>query len=291
MTSFPLRELRAEDADAVAALFVGTFGDARKLDAEEIRTWVRNTELRDEWLRVLEADGRIVGYGDIWPHDDALDLDVAAPGQWEAFFDWAEAEARERGIPEVRVQVPHGHELAQVAAARGYEAWRFSYTMEIDLADRPTPVVPDGFELRTYEDRDAEAVRTTVNEAFVEDPFSQEATEEVFREFFLGGRGFDPALWVLAWDGDELAGSALSYPVHGSDTELGWVANLAVRPPWRRRGLGEALLLSAFARLYDRGLRRVGLGVDSQNVTGALRLYERVGMRKVQQSDTWRLSL
>lgn len=291
MTSFPLRELRAEDAEAVAALFVGTFGDARKLDAEEIRTWVRNTELRDEWLRVLDADGRIVGYGDIWPHDDALDLDVAAPGHWEVFFDWAEAEARERRIPQMRVQVPHGHELARVAAARGYEPWRFSYTMEIDLADRPSPVVPDGFELRTYEDRDSEAVRATVNQAFAEDPLSQEATKEIFREFFLGGRGFDPALWVLAWDGDELAGSALSYPVHGSDTELGWVANLAVRPPWRRRGLGGALLLSAFARLYDRGLRRVGLGVDSQNVTGALRLYERVGMRKVQQSDSWRRSL
>jgi ribosomal protein S18 acetylase RimI-like enzyme len=65
------------------------------------------------------------------------------------------------------------------------------------------------------------------------------------------------------------------------------VGTLAVRPRWRRRGLGEALLRAAFAALYERGRRRVGLGVDAENVTGALRLYERVGMRVIRQSDNW----
>ena len=54
MSSFRLRQLREDDAEAAASLCVETFGDARKLDAGEIRSWLRNTELRDEWLRVLE---------------------------------------------------------------------------------------------------------------------------------------------------------------------------------------------------------------------------------------------
>ena len=53
------------------------------------------------------------------------------------------------------------------------------------------------------------------------------------------------------------------------DPELGWIGTLGVRPAWRRRGLGEALLRAAFAELFARGRRRVGLGVDTENVTGA----------------------
>ena len=60
-----------------------------------------------------------------------------------------------------------------------------------------------------------------------------------------------------------------------------------MRKPWRRRGLGETLLRAAFRELYLRGRRRVGLGVDAENVTGALRLYERVGMHVMRRGDNW----
>jgi ribosomal protein S18 acetylase RimI-like enzyme len=61
--------------------------------------------------------------------------------------------------------------------------------------------------------------------------------------------------------------------------EAGWIASLAVRKPWRRRGLGEALLLRSLGQFYERGERVVQLGVDAENPSGATRLYERVGMR------------
>jgi ribosomal protein S18 acetylase RimI-like enzyme len=280
-----MRELRTEDAEAVAALFVECYGRARLLDPEEVRSWLRNTEFEPAWLRVLEEDGRVVGYGDIWPQERDLTLDVAAPGRWEAFFDWAEREARERGIPLVRVQAPHGNELAALARARGYEPWRHSLTMEVALAERPDAPPPGG--ARPYRADDESALIAALNEAFAEDPFFHRVGAANFREFYLGSRGFDPALWMLAWDGDELAGFSLAYPLRGSDAGLGWVGTLGVRAPWRRHGLGEALLRTSFADLWDRGLRRVGLGVDAQNVTGALRLYERVGMRQVQRSDNY----
>jgi mycothiol synthase len=292
MSSSRLRRLQAEDAEPVAALFRETYGDARRLDAEEIRSWLRNKEIEPEWLQVLEEEGRVVGYGDIWVQEDEVALDVAAPGRWSSFFDWAESAARERGRPRVRVNPPAGHEVAAIAEERGYRPWRSSFTMEIDLHERPPePSAPDGLTLRSYAAADEESLRTALNAAFADDPFWHTVTPPNFQEFYLRARGFDPSLWLLAWDGADLAGFVLGYPERSGDATLGWVGTLGVLRAWRRRGLGEALLRHSFAKLYDRGLRRVGLGVDAENVTGALRLYERVGMRKTRQVDNWVLDL
>jgi mycothiol synthase len=287
-----LRELRDDDAQRVAELFVEAFGDARRLDAHEIRSWLRNTELKPEWLRVLEDGDGVVGYGDIVVEGGEVALDVAAPGRWEVFFEWAEGEARRRGLGRVRVYVPAGHELADVASARGYRLWRSSYTMEIALDEPPPDVhVPDGIDVRSYDGADAAALRAAIDDAFADDPFHHPLSEGGFREFYLGARGFDPTLWLLAWDGRELAGFVLAFAERVGEPDLGWVGTLGVRGRWRRRGLGEALLRAAFRDLHGRGLRGVGLGVDAENVTGALRLYERVGMRVTRRADNWVLDL
>jgi mycothiol synthase len=292
MSSSRLRSLRPEDAERVAALFEEAYGDDRRLDAEEIRSWLRNEEFEPGWLQVLEESGRVVGYGDIWVQDDEVALDVAAPGRWAAFFDWAESAAREHGRPRVRLNPPAGHEVAAIAERRGYRPWRSSFTMEIGLHERPPePPVPDILTLRSYAAADKEPVRKALNAAFADDPLWHAVTPSNFREFYLRARGFDPSLWLLAWDGADLAGLVLGYPERSGDVTLGWVGTLGVLRAWRRRGLGEALLGHAFSRLYDRGLRRVGLGVDAENVTGALRLYERAGMRKTRQVDNWVLDL
>ena len=283
--SSSLRELRDADAEAVAALFVEAFGDARRLDAEEIRSWLAIRELKAEYLRVLDVGGRVVGYGDIWPDAGVVALDVAAPGHWSAFFEWSEEFARVNGFPKARVFTPADHELAAVAEARGYRPWRSSFTMELALPV-DGPILPEGIEIRPYRPAvDADVVRSAENEAFIGDPFHHDVSPERFADVYLGARGFDPGLWLLAWDGDELAGFVLAYAERVGDPELGWVGTLGVRAPWRRRGLGEGLLRAAFVALHDRGLRRAGLGVDTENVTGALRLYERVGMRVVQRYD------
>ena len=94
MSSSRLRQLREDDADAVAALFIEAWGEARRMDGAEIREWFNNQALKPENLLVLEQDGRAVGYFDVWVEDDVADLDVAAPGFWDEAFDHAENRAR-----------------------------------------------------------------------------------------------------------------------------------------------------------------------------------------------------
>jgi mycothiol synthase len=86
---------------------------------------------------------------------------------------------------------------------------------------------------------------------------------------------FDPALWFVVRDGEEIAAVMRNEPDRSG---AGFVGALGVRKPWRRRGIAQALLQHAFAEFYGRGKRRVALGVDAENPTGATRLYERAGM-------------
>ena len=92
--------------------------------------------------------------------------------------------------------------------------------------------------------------------------------------------------WITM-DGEEIAGLNYCRPHFHADQELGWVASLGVRRPWRKRGLGLALLRHSFHEFYRRGKRKVGLGVDAENLTGALRLYEKAGMRVHQTHDRY----
>jgi mycothiol synthase len=291
MNSSLLRELRAEDAEQVAALFADAFGGARKLDAHEVASWLRDPDLSSENLRVLEEDGRVVGYGDVAPRGDILFVDLAAPGRWAELIEWAEGQVVALGLKTASLFAPHEHELAQIAAARAYEKRRESLTMEIGFDTLPPAGDFGGLELRTYRDDDHDAVIAALNDAFSEDPFFQEVTAARFGERFLGRHDFDPTLWLLAWDGDDLAGFALDYPQLGTDAGLGHVNWLGVRKPWRRQGLAEALLRQSFRELYARGKHRTALGVDAQNVTGALRVYERVGMHVTHRFGTWQKDL
>jgi mycothiol synthase len=288
-----LRELREQDAGEVVGLYRSAFGDARRMDEREILSWARNEELRPEWLRVLEVGGRVVGYGDIWIEDDEVALEVAAPGHWRTFLEWAEAAGRAEEVSRVRVLSYAGHELANVAAGRGYRLWRSAYTLQLEFGDRPPEATlpPQNVKLRSFGPEDTEALRAALNDVFAADPFFHQVTPSGFHEFYLRARGTDSSLWLLAWDSAELAGFILPVPERPGEAGLGQIRSLGVRAAWRGRGLGQALLRAAFRELHSRGCRRVELGVDAENPTGALRLYERVGMHIARQADSWALDL
>jgi ribosomal protein S18 acetylase RimI-like enzyme len=231
----------------------------------------------------LDEAGRLAGYVDVWREDDTLGVDVAAPGRGDELFTWAEQRAGELGLAKVRAWCSADNELAAVVEARGYRYWRSALTLEVNLEERPSTELVT----RSFGAGDEEQLRLAINEVFADDPFFREHSEQEFASAYLTAPGAEPGLWLLAEDGAELAGFVLPYARRGSDATLGWVSSLGVREPWRGRGLGRGLLLAAFAALYDRGLRRVGLGVDAENSTGALTLYESAGMRQVRRSDNW----
>jgi ribosomal protein S18 acetylase RimI-like enzyme len=294
MTSSRLRQLREDDADAVAALFVEAWGDARRMDGGEIREWLDNKALNPENLLVLERDAEVVAYFDVWLEDDVADLDVAAPGFWDEAFDHAESRASALGAKRVRSFVADRHEIGDLVAGRGYRTIRASWTMEIEFGvEAPAePVLPDGIEIRPYRHpEDEQPVYDAMQEAFADHWDFHPATIENWREFNVKTRNFEADLWLVAWDGEEVAGASLNYPERFGDPGYGWIGTLGVRRPWRRRGVGEALLRRSFAALHARGLRKVRLGVDAENPTGATRLYERAGMHVLRQSNTWEREL
>jgi ribosomal protein S18 acetylase RimI-like enzyme len=153
--------------------------------------------------------------------------------------------------------------------------------MEIDLTAPPAPAsFPEGIELRPFvREEHARAVLDAQNESFRDHWGHHDLSFEQWAPRKFGRKDFDPTLWMIAWQGDAIAGFSQNRYRQG----IGWIGTLGVRRPWRKRGLGEALLLHSFAEFYRRGTTTIGLGVDAQNPTGATQLYQKVGMRAVSE--------
>ena len=163
--------------------------------------------------------------------------------------------------------------------------------MRINMDTPPTePEWPAGITLRIFNpETDMEQVYRAVDESFrdhyghVDVPFEEGL--ERFKHFMTSYEGFDPSLWFLAMDGDEIAGICLCRNHAYDNHDVGYINTLGVLRNWRKRGIGLALLRHSFAELYRRGRRMAGLGVDAQSLTGALRLYESAGMHVHQAFD------
>ena len=287
-----LRPPRREDAAAISE--VGKRFGLSDETAHDIEAWFDNPAMNIEQdARVAMRDGQIVGYGDVGDRSGdgkLLWIDVRADTVALApILDFAERRAQELAKPGGKAKVwspEHNTGWRALLEARGFGFPSFSRRMRIALGgDLPRPRWPEGVTVRTYRrDEDEKVVYDAHQEAFSEerdfekDPFD-EWVHWSYRE------PFDPELWFLALDGGEIAGIALCRPERGGDLSLGWVNILAVRKPWRRRGLGMALLQHAFRELRARGKTEAGLGVDGRNEE-ALALYTRAGMR-VERSFVW----
>jgi ribosomal protein S18 acetylase RimI-like enzyme len=153
--------------------------------------------------------------------------------------------------------------------------------MKIELPDSPAPVVPplpDGVVIRGADggEADLRAVHSVIDTAFLEHFAHQASAYEDWATTHTVGSSNDYTLWWIATVDGELAAAQIA---NGTPVESGgYIADLGTLPAYRGRGLGRALLLTAFAEFHHRGLRTVSLGVDSSNATGAAGLYESVGM-------------
>jgi len=164
----------------------------------------------------------------------------------------------------------------------GFEPVRWFFNMvRPTLNDIEVQPMPEGLVLRSIADRsgyrqlfDADA------EAFLDHWGGHDTSDEAFEEW-VSDPTFEPSLWVVAWDGGEIAGAVVNV-IDANENELlgrrrGLLDSVFVRRPWRRRGLAAALVARSLELLRERGMTSAWLGVDADNPNGALGVYERAG--------------
>lgn len=293
-----LRSVKWNDIKAVAQLILDVCtadGDPTVASTEDDikRFWTMSDVNIETDMWVVEAkDGKIVGYqefyskhahaamvGDGYVHPEYHGLGIGT-----TMLRTLENRARQEmklAEPDVRGYIRNGIAGTDTAAGQlheneGYKPTRYSWHMEIDLADVPqVPVFPDGIELRPFIlEEHNRAVYEAHEEAFSDHWGHVRGSFEDWNHYMIEREDLDPSLWFITWDGDQIAG----YSLCRYRMESGWVGTLGVRRPWRKHGLGEALLLHSFNEFYKHGTKRIGLGVDVQNPTGATRLYQKAGM-------------
>lgn len=281
------------------------------LSEEELRADWATMDLGRDARLASSRGGEVVGYAtvsaggprridmELYERPDATRREVGS-----RFLLWAEHRAKEMAVaPSSPSQRPPDACPATLqstvgagdVAARGllegagYALARGFFHMESGLGEEtPEPVVPEGLKLHVLP---GHPIRDGVSEA----------VEEAFRDHWGQAPGTltawaqrreaartRPAAWLAATAGEEVAGAVFCEERREDGGLIEW---LAVRRPWRRRGLGLALLLGAFLRLRGCGARKASLVVDSESPTGATRLYERAGMRAERSYAVYRKEL
>jgi ribosomal protein S18 acetylase RimI-like enzyme len=302
-------ELRAPTLDDVEGLTDLVNRDAGELygerdeTPESIALWLTGPGLDPATDARIVVDGDVVrGWVDIYAHPDPkywVDLRVPPSedeGVRQALFDWVEEEAGQRGAGKpgalIRFYTAGTDEpTKQLLESRGYLRIRGSYRMRIDFEAEPAePEWPEGVTVREATLDDAELAHAMQEETFQDSWEHAPQPFDEWRHWMVSHEGFDPSLWFIAEAEGEVAGISLCR-VSDVDENLAWVSVLGVRRPWRRRGLGRALLLHTFREFRRRGIPSVGLGVDAESLTGAHKLYESVGMRVVRRNDLYEKDL
>jgi mycothiol synthase len=231
---------------------------------------------------VAESAGAISGYADVGLHGEYAWLDVRATAP-DVLPDLLEAIEQRAGVKKQDAKLlgytsDADTPLRDVYESAGYRLVRHSFRMRIELdEDPPEPEFPDGFTVRTMregEERrfyDAQMASFADTWMFTVDPY------ESWRHWMVEDPAFDQALWFVAEKDDDFAGIVIARALE-SEPGVGWIRILGVVPDHRQQGVGQALLRHAFREFANRGFSAVGLGVDAENPTGAVRVYERAGM-------------
>ena len=186
-----------------------------------------------------------------------------------------------------------GRPAAKMLEGAGYELVRWFFDMvRPTLDDAPTAVpLPDGFELRPATREQYPAIWKANREAF-RDHWGGADESAAAMERFLGAPEADPSLWLIAWAGEEIAGGIIN-AIHAEENEAlglqrGWLDSVFTRRQWRRRGLARALIARSLIVLRDRGMTSAALGVDADNPSGALGMYEEAGFQVDERFNAWR---
>ena len=295
---FSVRDAVREDVDAAAAVVQA---EERALRGES--TWDAG-DMTDFWRYVnfddaawlVERDDAVVAFAVGVERDDWMDFWLAVRpetrgqglGAW--LLDRVERRAVESGTRQVKLGVfAEDADMRSFFESLGYREVRHFFQMQIDLDREPdSPEWPAGIEPDRFRPEDARPFHAALHEAFAEEWGFVRVPFEEWKRRRLEDPETDTSLWFVARAGEEIAGFArCDARRHGG----GWIGALGVRPGWRQRGIGLALVQEALREFHRRGEPHVGLGTDAANPTGSTRLYERAGMRVIKEDVVYEKAL
>ena len=255
---------------------------AIEIDREDVQTdWARpGFDLATESVGVFDGD-RLLAEAEVFKGrraDVNVHPEARGRGIGTALLRWTEDLARGIGSARIGQTVTDANTAAADLFRRhGYGFGHTSWILEVEHRVRPpAPALPDGLGFRPYADADARATYQVVEDAFNEWPNRDPASFDDWAALTIRRPSFEPWQMLLVVDegSDELVGVTFLLEYAAED---GWVQQVATKASHRHRGIARAMLHEAFVVFWDRGKRRVGVNTDSR--TGALGVYEKVGMQ------------
>lgn len=266
-------------------------------------------DLERDFAVVVTPDGDLAGYLMLEsdpPHTLVYATGAVAIGYHGRGLGGAMLDEIERRASELATQAPAGDPVvwhmgvladeplvAGLLRERGLEEVRRAWSMTITFERPPAPpaIVP-GIEIRPMPEGGEVAVYQCLADAF-QDHWGEQfpSQEQWLHRHMTGAQQFDPGLWWVAWQNRRAVGALVAQGEAEENRALAYVSALGVRRAARRRGIGEALLRTSFQAFARRGKRGAQLHVDSESLTGATRLYERVGMIAQPRFATWQKQL
>ena len=275
------RSLAPGDESAVTAVIAaGQLADLGEVVVEEadiVSDWQRPSyDVGASTIGILDGD-RLVAYAELSGGDRgdaAVHPDYRGRGIGSHLAVWMQEQARGRGLKAIGMPVPKGSPGDRLLEGLGYRVRWTSWVLALPegrtIEDRP---LPPGYATRSASESDHRAAWSVIEDAFLEWAVRDRQSFEDFSAQVIQRPGFEPwNLRVMTDQSGEVVGAALILLAD----EVGFVERVAVRKDQRSLGLGQALLADAFAQAQVHGASRSELSTDSR--TGALGLYERVGM-------------
>ena len=311
------RPIEKTDAEAWAALLAAkekVDQEGENYDADDLIEELGDPKLNAATDSLALWSGELmVGYGKVRGPDEVLDVDrVFAEGcvhpEWRGrglgggLMTWLTGRAttlHQERHPEAPGEIGTGaistnESALKLFAAHGFEACRYFFHMQRDLGAEPMPASPvaDGLRLVAFDPTYDEALRLTHNEVFLDHWGSTPKDPESWKTWFTGSRAFRGTQSYVVLDGERIAAYVLGYEYVADTAVTGirelYVGQVGTKRDYRGRGAARAALAQVMTVAQEAGFQRVSLGVDAENPTGALGLYEKLGFQVKTKSISYR---
>jgi GNAT superfamily N-acetyltransferase len=266
----------------------------------------------------VEMNGEVIGYSRGWWNLEAdtgsylygmtgfLVPEWRRKGIGQAVLQWVEdrmrtvAAGHPADSPKFYNVFASQHQASLIAMLEksGYSATRYFHEMvRPSLEDIPDFHLPAGLEVRPALPEHYRLIWEAQIEAFHDHWGFPQLTEDDYQGWLNDTSSFQPHLWQVAWDLDtnQVAGQVLTFILHAENEKFnrkrGYTESISVRRPWRKRGLARALIALSLRAQKDQGMLESALGVDSENLSGATRIYEDCGFQVVKRNTVYRKPL